>query len=75
MDNNIYTIGTQNGKSPYFFTSFESAVSNAIDFCNKEIPETKKEFEIKKQVELKYIVLFLIIIIFILIFYYFKNRW
>ena len=64
--NNVYSIGTQNGNSPYYFTSFESAVSNAIYFCNKEIPKSIRKFEIKKPMELKNIIVVVIIIILLL---------
>lgn len=33
--NNLYTVGTHTGQSVYAFTSFESAVSNAIKFMQK----------------------------------------
>ncbi len=35
MTDNVYNLGTQNGKSKYVFTSLESAVSNAIGLFNE----------------------------------------
>lgn len=36
-DPTVFSIGTHNGKSLYDFTSFESAVSNAMSFCDEEV--------------------------------------
>lgn len=77
---NLYNVGTQNGNSPYNFTSFESAVSNALVFINENV---LKEGEI--QYEIKYsksfrtymrilIVLIILIIIFIIIFAIYKLK-
>ena len=45
--NNLYNVGTQNGKSLYNFTSFESAITNAIAFVHDFIPSSKVEYSIK----------------------------
>ena len=64
---NLYNVGTQNGKSLYNFTSFESAVTNAISFSHKISPDTKKyltisaPFSIRKLIYI--IMLFIVIII------------
>ena len=68
---NVYTLGTHNGKSNYYFTSFESAVSNAIVAFNKlELTDTDKKIKIEKPLELFNIIFYIIIIIicFILLF-------
>lgn len=36
-DPSVFSIGTHNQMSKYDFTSFESAVSNAISFCDEEL--------------------------------------
>ena len=68
---NLYTIGTHNKNSNYYFTSFESAVSNAIVAFNKLNDNTEIKLEIDKPIEiltlLKYF--FIILICYILIIY------
>ena len=71
---NLYNVGTQNGKSPYNFTSFESAVSNAIAFVHHIHPNTKKSFKLHSpyslrniiRISITLIILFIIILIIIL---------
>lgn len=58
---NLYNVGTQNGNSPYNFTSFESAVSNAISFVNNVIPKSKNYFKIYKPYSLRIIIIRVII--------------
>ena len=60
---NLYNVGTQNGKSPYNFTSFESAVSNSISFVNNVLPKSKKYFKIYKPYSLRKIIQFIIILL------------
>lgn len=61
---NLYNVGTQNGKSLYQFTSFESAITNAIAFVNSqhnmEIIPLSEPYTIKK---LLYILIFLIVFV------------
>ena len=45
---NLYSVGTHNGNSEYNFTSMESAMSNAMNFINHIIPETKKAYHIER---------------------------
>jgi hypothetical protein len=40
--NNLYTLGTQNGKSNYPFTTIESAVQNGITLANELMSSTSK---------------------------------
>jgi len=35
---NLYNVGTHNGYSKYYFTSMESAVTNALELLNKLEP-------------------------------------
>jgi hypothetical protein len=46
--NNIYNCGVQNGNSNYYFTSMESAVTNAISLVHNLIPESKNKYIIKE---------------------------
>ena len=66
IDENLYTLGSHNGKAKVHFTSMENAVSNAIylynDLYNKNI-EIKRPFLI---VDLLRILLILIIVIILL---------
>ena len=61
---NIYTLGTHNGNSNYYFTSFESAVSNAISAFNElEIKDNEKKINIETPIELFSIIFYIIIIL------------
>ena len=61
---NIYTLGTHNGNSNYYFTSFESAVSNAISAFNElEIKDNEKKIKIETPIELFSIIFYIIIIL------------
>ena len=44
----IYILGSYNGKSDYVFTSFESAVSNALKLLHKLHPESEKIYPYAK---------------------------
>lgn len=66
IDENLYTLGSHNGKAKVHFTSMENAVSNAISLYN-ELYE--KNIEIKKpflMTDLIILLLFLIIILILL---------
>jgi len=67
LTDNIYTLGTHNGKSKVHFTSMESAVSNSISLINNLY---NKKYKIKKPYTLRDIVIMLIILIIILIILY-----
>ena len=73
---NLYTIGTHNKNSNYYFTSFESAVSNAIVAFNKLNDNTEIKLEIDKPIEiltlLKYF--FIILICYILIIHLLPDK-
>ena len=72
MFNNLYTVGTHNGKSKYYFTSLEAAVTNAVDFVHKIIPETKETNPISETTQLTVIIYFIILTIVVLLIIY--NR-
>ena len=61
--NNLYTIGTHNGKSTYYFTSFESAVSNAIVAFNTLNTNNNNNINIIKPFELIPLIYYIFIII------------
>lgn len=64
---NLYNVGTQNGKSLYHFTSFESAVTNAISFSHEIEPNTKKILSISAPFSIRKLVYIFFLIIVILI--------
>jgi len=66
--NNLYNVGTQNGNSYYYFTSMESAVSNAISLLHFLEPTSKKLYPIYKQDTIVNIIKLLLIIF--VIFYF-----
>jgi hypothetical protein len=70
--NNLFNLGTHNGKSFYHFTSFESAVTNAIYLGNKIT--NKQAIKISKPLELRIIIIYLIIFILFLIFLYYGYK-
>ena len=60
---NIYTVGTQNGKSEYAFTTMESAVINGIKLVHEIIPESEREYKIERVITIKEIIKKILIII------------
>lgn len=67
---NLYSVGTHNGNSIYSFTTFESALTNALHVLHKIAPESRKEFHIKSPLSLDKIIksiVFIIIFLFIII--------
>jgi len=69
--NNLYSLGCHNGKSPYYFTSMESAVANAIDLTHKLLPETKYKVPILKPISITDVIL--IIGLLMTIYYVFRK--
>ena len=67
---NLYTVGTHNDRSEFAFTSFESAVTNAIVFCNQK--ETT-QFPLISQWTIRNILIIVLLIIFF-IYYFAKNQ-
>ena len=67
--NNLYNLGTHNGKSYISYTTMESAVSNAISLAGELYPEVISKYSLYKGVTLKNIIMVIIIIMFVLIFY------
>lgn len=64
---NLHTVGIFNGNSNYHFTSIESAVQNAIVFCQKEVKNLKYEITIKNPVDISEFILIFIVFLFIVI--------
>jgi hypothetical protein len=70
--NNLYNLGTHNGKHKNSFTSLESAISNSIKLSN--IIFNKKE-KIRRCFDVRdFLIVLLSIIILILLFYYFYKN-
>lgn len=70
--NNLYFVGTQNGNSHYNFTSFESAVSNAL-YISHSLESKSKSIPLRKSSTLIGFIRTLLILL-ILIILYFKLR-
>jgi len=72
--NNLYTLGTHNGKHKYAFTSVESAISNSIKLSNiifNQHRKIHKFFDIRDLI----IVILSIIILLLLIRYTYFYKW
>lgn len=70
--NNMYNVGTHNGKSLYKFTSLESAVSNAVYLSKLMYPELKDKLgiiKIEKTTTLTQVI-FIILICSIMLYFY-----
>ena len=67
--NNLYNLGTHNGKSYISYTTIESAVSNAIYLAGEIYPEVQSKYTIYKGITGKNILMVIIIIIFVLLYY------
>jgi uncharacterized protein with NAD-binding domain and iron-sulfur cluster len=73
--NNLYNLGTHNGKSYISYTTIESAVSNAIYLAGELYPEVVSKYSIYRGITGKNIIMVIIIIIFALLFYFLRyNR-
>jgi len=71
--NNVYNLGTHNGKSYISYTTIESAVSNAIYLAGELYPEVRSKYTIYRGITGKNIIMVVIIILFIIL-YYCINR-
>jgi len=72
--NNLYNLGTHNGKSYMNYTTIESAVSNAIYLAGELYPEIRSKYTIHRGITGKNILMMIIIILFVLLYYYFAFR-
>ena len=71
--NNMYNLGTHNGKSLYKFTSLESAVSNGVYLSKILYPELKYDtIQIDKSITLTQIIL--AFLVFSIILYIIRNK-
>ena len=70
LSDNIYILGTHNGNAKVHFTSFESAVSNAIALINKIY---NKDYPIKKAFTIKDLIMLIIVFIIIIIILFIIN--
>jgi hypothetical protein len=73
--NNLYFVGTHNGKSSYDFTSFESAVENSLRFVQAIEPMTKR-FKIKNRFTVIKLIRISLLLLFVIILFYllYKKR-
>jgi hypothetical protein len=67
---NLYTLGTHNGRSYIQFNCIESAISNAISLGRELYPDVCKKYIVKRGIYLKDVIVGLIIMLYIFIFYY-----
>ena len=60
----LYWVGSHNGRSPYNFTAFESAVTNALAFYLENIPGAaeKGEYKILSPVSLSAVIRYVVIL-------------
>ena len=71
--NNLYNLGTHNGKSIYNFTSLESAISNAFYLSGELYPSLKEKYEIKSVMNLRDMLMYLIIFLLVLLIILYKR--
>ena len=67
---NLYTLGTHNGRSYIPFNSIESAISNSISLGCELYPDVRKKYFVKRGIYLKDI-----IITFIFSFHFIVNNY
>lgn len=72
--NNLYNLGTHNGKSIYKFTSLESAVSNAIYLACEMFPVLSRKYSVESTIDLRHVIFYLILMILIIIIIYIMFR-
>jgi hypothetical protein len=68
---NLAWVGTHNGQSQYYFTSIESAVSNAIDYVNKY--EYKTNLSVEHPIDLTTVIKVIFLLIAIIIIYRYRH--
>jgi hypothetical protein len=68
--NNLYNLGTHNGKSYISYTTIESAVSNAIYLAGELYPEVMSNYRVYRGITGKNILMVIILIIFVILYYY-----
>ena len=67
--NNVYNLGTHNGKSYISYTTIESAVSNAIYLSGELYPEVMSKYRIYRGITGKNVLIVAIIIFFLFLYY------
>jgi hypothetical protein len=72
---NLYNLGTHNGKSAYKFTSIETAVANAIALNNELFPQNYEKILRATYLNdlILYIAIFIISIIFLIVLYFISR--
>lgn len=70
---NLFNCGVHNGNNKYSFTSFESAVCNAISLLHDLIPKSKNDYKIKSSIEVLSIFKVILVIVFIVLGLVYKN--
>jgi hypothetical protein len=70
MIENIYNVGTHNGNSYVYYTTLESAVSNAIHLSYQMYPELRPKYKLRKYTKTKDVLRLIMLILFILIVFY-----
>jgi len=72
---NLYSVGTHNGNSQYYFTSIESAVQNAVVFAQSILDENEmKEYEIQETFHITTIINMILVILLFLILIYIGKK-
>ena len=72
---NLYNCGSHNGKSKYYYTSLESAVSNAISLANVLEPKINKPLQETAQISVYINRLIILVIVGLIAGYYYKTRY
>lgn len=72
--NNVYNVGTHNGKSYFSYTTIESAVSNAMYLAGELYPEVSKNYRIYRGITGKNVLMVAILVLFVALYYYFAIR-
>lgn len=72
--NNVYNVGTHNGKSYMSYTTIESAVSNAMYLAGELYPEVSKNYRIYRGITGKNVLMVVILVLFVALYYYFAVR-
>lgn len=67
---NLYTLGTHNGKSYIPFNSIESAISNGISLGCQLYPDVRRNYFVKRGIYLKDLIFYFIIIMYTSIIYF-----
>jgi len=60
---NLFSVGTHNGYSPYYFTTLESAMANALKMVHKLVPLSQHQYPILGPINLSSVIYLIVLLV------------